>query len=125
MNHQTLVLAAVAVAAILLIAGVIFMGKERFITQYFNPGSTLEQGIKGYSAMLGDRRSMAEQNFGIDDSIQGVFSARIQTPKDDDRYTKVIVPSDDNPYRANNMKLALQARCNLVCSSDDSKYMKI
>ena len=123
MNHQTLVLIAIAVGAISL-AIRYFLARERFVAQNFNPGSALERSIKGYSAMLGDTRSMAQQNFGIDDSIQGVFSARIQTPKDDS-YMKVIVPTDNNPYRANNVKLALQARCNLVCSKDDAKYMTI
>lgn len=115
--YLTLAIAALALVAIVL-AALWFSRKERFV-----PGYTLEKDIKGYSAMLGDNRSMAQQNFGIDDSIQGVFSARIQTPKDDS-YIRLVVPSDNNPYRANNMKLAATARCNLVCSDDDTKYMR-
>lgn len=119
MNYltPTLAIAALALAAIVA-AAFWYTRKERFV-----PGYNLENEIKGYSAVLGDVRTMAQQNFGIDDSIQGVFSARIQTPKDDS-YIRLVVPSDDNPYRANNMKLAASARCNLVCSGDDAIYMK-
>jgi hypothetical protein len=116
MNHLILVTVVLALAAIFL-TGAWFARRERFV-----PGYALEKNINGYSAVVGDRRTMAQQYFGVDDSIQGVFSARIQTPKED--YIKLIVPADNNPYRANNMKLAATARCNLVCSKDDATYVK-
>ncbi len=117
MNHQ-LVLSVVALAMVAILLGAAwFTRTERFV-----PGYALEKSINGYSAIVGDTRTMAQQYFGVDDSIKGVFSARIQTPKED--YIKLIVPADNNPYRPNNMKLAATARCNLVCSKDDTKYVK-
>lgn len=116
MNHLFLV-AIVALALVAMLGTAWFTRAERFV-----PGYALEKNINGYSAIAGDTRTMAQQYFGIDDSIKGVFSARIQTPKED--YIKLIVPADNNPYRPNNMKLAATARCNLVCSADDTKYVK-
>jgi hypothetical protein len=116
MNHLIVVTVVLALAGILL-AGAWFARRERFV-----PGYALEKTINGYSAVVGDRRTMAQQYFGVDDSIRGVFSARIQTPKED--YIKLIVPADNNPYRGNNMRLAATARCNLVCSKDDATYLR-
>lgn len=45
MNYLTLTTVALALAAIILLA-LWFVRKEHFITQYFNPGSMLERGIK-------------------------------------------------------------------------------
>lgn len=73
----------------------------------FQPGYELERAIGGYGATLGDKRTMAAQNFGIDDSLAGVFSARILTPWD----------SDAARRRNRNMRLAQTAECELACRS--------
>lgn len=72
----------------------------------FQPGYELERTIGGYGATLGDKRTMAAQNFGIDDSLAGVFSARILTPWD--YYARV---------KQHNMKMAQTAQCKLACAS--------
>ncbi len=99
--HTTLaIIAAIAV----LIALYIFMRKESFIETQFG----------GYMGAFGDKRSMVQQNFGIDDSIRGVFSSRIMTPKE--TYVKLVVRDDSNPYQLANLKLASTAKCKLACA---------
>ncbi len=99
---MTLLAAIVVVAA--LVALYVFMRKESFV----------ETRFLGYSGAFGDRRSMKQQNFGIDDSIRGVFSSRIMTPKE--TYVKLVVQDDSNPYQLANLKLASTARCKLACA---------
>lgn len=77
------------------------------LREKFQPGYELERAIGGYGATRGDQRSMAAQHFGIDDSLAGVFSARILTPWD----------SDAARRRNRNMRLAQTAECELACRS--------
>jgi hypothetical protein len=94
----------VIIASLVLIAGLYMAYKFSF--EKFQPGYELERTIGGYGATLGDKRTMAAQNFGIDDSLAGVFSARILTPWD---YYAGI--------RQHNMKMARTAQCKLACAS--------
>lgn len=97
--------AAMAIIA-LVIAAVVGAGWYFFRQEKFQPGYELEKNIRGYGSTMGDKRSITAQNFGIDDSLAGVFSARILTPWD--YYARV---------RQNNMKLARTAQCQLACAS--------
>ena len=95
----------VVIVSLVLIAGLYMAYKFSF--EKFQPGYELERAIGGYGATLGDKRTMAAQNFGIDDSLAGVFSARILTPWD----------SDAARRRNRNMRLAQTAECELACRS--------
>lgn len=96
-----LTLIAISGAAVYMV----YKRKERFV----------ETRFYGYSGAVGDMRSMKQQNFGIDDSIRGVFSARITTPKE--TYTKLFIRDYDNPYQERNLRLAARAKCKLVCAN--------
>jgi hypothetical protein len=93
----------VALSLIVFLAGAYWFV---FRKEKFQPGYELERTIGGYGAIRGDKRSVAAQNFGIDDSLAGVFSARILTPWD--YYARV---------RQNNMRMAKTAQCQLACAS--------
>lgn len=102
-NMQYWIIAILSIALVAT-AGILLMRKERFIeTQFY-----------GYAGEFGDRRSMKQQNFGIDDSIAGVFSARISTPKE--TYTKLFVRDVGNPFQEENLRLAANAKCKLACA---------
>lgn len=96
----------VIIASLVLIAGLYtaYMA-YKFSVEKFQPGYELERTIGGYGATLGDKRSMAAQNFGIDDSLAGVFSARILTPWD--YYARI---------KQHNMRMARTAQCQLACA---------
>lgn len=85
------------IASLVLITGLYMAYK--FSLEKFRPGYE-------YAAILGDKRPMAAQNFGIDDSLAGVFSARILTPWDH-YYARI---------RRHNMKMARTAQCKLACA---------
>jgi hypothetical protein len=93
----------VIIASLVLIAGLYMAYKFSF--EKFQPGYELERTIGGYGATLGDKRTMAAQNFGIDDGLAGVFSARILTPWDSYAMRR----------RNRNMRMAQSAECDLVC----------
>lgn len=98
----------VIVATILSITG-LYMAYATIYNspEKFQPGYELERAIGGYGATVGDKRSAVVQNFGIDDSLSGVFSARILTPWDSYAMRR----------RNRNMRLAQTAECDLVCRS--------
>jgi hypothetical protein len=95
------------IIAVLLLAAGLYMAFRAYGSEKFQPGYELERDIGGYGATLGDKRSVTVQNFGIDDSIAGVFSARILTPSDSDAMRR----------RNRNIRMAQTADCDLVCRS--------
>jgi hypothetical protein len=99
-------LVAVVVSVVLITAmiGGLYIFYE-LRSEKFQPGYELERTIGGYGATLGDKRTMAAQNFGIDDGLAGVFSARILTPWDSYAMRR----------RNRNMRMAQSAECDLVC----------
>jgi hypothetical protein len=107
MPIEYFMLSLTAIVATLLFAVALYMTYKTFETrEKFQPGYELERTIGGYGATLGDKRPVATQNFGIDDSLAGVFSARILTPWD--YYARI---------KQHNMKMAKTAQCKLACAS--------
>ena len=101
-------LSLTVIVAVLLLAVGLYMTYKTYKTrEKFQPGYELERTIGGYGATLGDKRPVATQNFGIDDSLAGVFSARILTPWDSDAMRR----------RNRNIRMAQTSECELVCRS--------